>query len=153
MSVFDASAISNLMNAEVETEFDTVSVPHPEGEYLFKIVKMEPRAWSKKDDPTINGVSMDVTLEAMDQDVLAELGVEKCTVRGGIPLEIADDGKTLAKGSNKNVALGKFLDAVDCNRAGTPMLAALNQLVMCKVVHELVDDIPYAKVRKFARVN
>ena len=150
MSIFD---VSSIMNVELAQELDTVSIPHPEGDYMFKIVKMEPRAWTKKDDPTKNGVALDITLEAMDQDVLTELGVEKCIIRGGIPLEIADDGKTLAQGSNKNVPLGKFLDAVDCNRPGVPLTAALNQIVMVKVVHEIVDEVPYAKAKKFAKVE
>lgn len=150
MSIFE---LSSLMNEEIKQELDTASIQHPEGDYTFKIVKLEPRAWSKKDDPTVNGVTLDVTLEAMDQEVLKELNVEKCIVRGGVPLELAEDGKSLAQGKNKNVALGRFLDAVDCNRAGVPLTAALNQLVLVKVVHEIVDDVPYAKAKKFARIN
>lgn len=150
MSAFD---LASLMGQEIEQELDTTSLPHPEGDYMFKIVKLEPRAWSKKDDPTVNGVALDITLEAMDQDVLTELGMTKCIVKGGIPLEIAEDGKSLAQGKNKNVPLGRFLDAVDCNRAGVPLTAALNQMVMVKVVHEIVDEVPYAKAKKYARVS
>lgn len=149
MSTFDI----DFMQQEVEAQFDVESVPHPEGEYQFRVAKMEFRQWVKKDDPTISGVALDLTLEAMDEEVKKELGQETIFVRGGVPIEIGEDGKSIAKGKNKNVPLGRFLEACDCNRPGVPYSSAIGQIIMAKVKHDVVDDQVFARASKFAKID
>jgi len=150
MSMFDPD---NFINAEVNSELDTKSIPAPEGDYAIKIVKLKARAWAKKDDPTINGVAIDVTCEVVDQNILSDIGLEKLIVMGSIPLEIAEDGKSLAEGKGRNVALGRFREACDINRPGMPNSSAIGCIVLGRVGHDVLEDgTIIAKVKRFAKL-
>lgn len=145
----------SFLSQKVGEKLDTVIIPCPPGNYVGLISKIDIRSWVKKDDPTISGVNLDVLVRLNsstpgNEAILEECGVEEIVVKGGIRLDINDEGTGLAKGKGKNVPLGKLLEAVGLNNGDSELNDLLNQLVLVKVVQEVVDDELYAKITKFA---
>jgi len=145
----------SFLSQKVGEKLDTAIIPCPPGNYVGLISKIDIRSWVKKDDPTISGVNLDVLVRLNsstpgNEAILEECGVEEIIVKGGIRLDINDEGTGLAKGKGKNVPLGKLLEAVGLNNGDSELNDLLNQLVLVKVVQEVVDDELYAKITKFA---
>lgn len=150
--MFDPNAF---LSQKIGEKLDTVVIPCPPGSYVGVISKVDIRSWVKKDDPTINGVNLDVLVKLNsstpgNEDILEECGVEEIMVKGGIRLDINDEGTGLAKGKGKNVPLGKLLEAVGLNDGDAELNELINQPILVKVVQEEVDGELYAKVSKFA---
>lgn len=145
---------NSFINEAVNSELDTKTIPCPEGEWQLKVSKIAVRSWAKKDDPTINGIALDITCEVVDQEALNEAGTNRLIVMGGVPLEIAEDGKSLAEGKGKNVALGRFREATGINKPGIPNSAAIGCIFLGKVTHDTMDDgTIIAKVKRFAALS
>lgn len=150
MGIFNPDAF---VQAVIEEEVSTEITPCPEGEWQLRVVKLDPRVWVKKDDPTKSGVALDVLYEVVSQEALEEAGVHQLFVKGGIPLELAEDGTSLAKGKGVNVALGKFLNACGCNKPGMSLETTIGQVILGSVTHDLVDDTIFARVKKLAALS
>ena len=64
--MFDPNAF---LDMPVEGTNDTVVVPCPVGEYLAVIEKVDPRSWTKRDDPSQGGIALDIFWSIEDQSV------------------------------------------------------------------------------------
>lgn len=150
MSTFNLDTfIDQDLTAEVSTEI----IPCPVGDWQAKITKVTPKTWAKKDDPSVNGVLLEIDYEIVDQAAKEEAGIDKLMVRGSVPLEIAEDGKSLATGKGVNVPLGKLLQAAGCNRTGIPLSALVGQIVLVNVIQEEYEGNMYAKAKKVAAIH
>lgn len=142
---------NSFLSQKIEQELDTVIIPCPEGDYVGIISKLDVRTWTKKDDPTVTGVNLDILVKiSNNENVLEECGVDEITVRGGIKLDIDDTGKSLAFGKGKNVSLGKVMEAAGLNDGDSDINSLLNQPILVRVKHEVIEDVVYAKITRFA---
>jgi len=124
------------------TEANATKVtPVPVGEYPAIIKSIKPRAWAKKDDPTVNGVALDIIWGIEDADVKAQLGRDEVSCKQGIMLDTDDNGK-LATGAGDNIGLGRLRQAVGLNEPGEPFV--LNMLIgrsaLVAVTHRASKD-------------
>lgn len=108
-----------LMQMTVEEGNSTVAVPVPAGEFIGVIDKIELRQWTKKDDPSIAGMALDVLWSVDDANVKALLERDKVIVKQGVMLELTAEGG-LDMGKGKNVGLGRLRDALGLNNPGQP---------------------------------
>jgi len=122
MSVFDPNAF---LDMPVEGTNDTVVVPCPVGEYLAVVEKVDVRAWTKRDDPSVGGLALDIIWTIEDQSVKEYLAREKVSVKQGIMLDLTDGG-TLDMGKGRNISLGRLREAVGLNNPGQAF--SFNQL-------------------------
>lgn len=121
--MFDAQSF---LDQTINEANDTTKVPCPVGEYTGIVSKVDCRQWTKKDDPTVNGVTLDVTWEIDDQGVREILGRDKVICRQGIMLDITSAGG-LDSGKGKNIGLGRLREALNLNTPGVPF--SFNMLV------------------------
>lgn len=113
-SVFDPEAF---LDQTIEGSNDTKIIPCPAGDFLGIVDSFKVRRWEKKDDKTVNGVSLDVMWSIEDENAKQETGRDKVLVKQSIGLDIAEDGK-LDMGKGKNVRLGRLRAALDLNQPG-----------------------------------
>lgn len=143
MSMFNPA---DFLNTEVSEANSTKRELCPAGMHLAVIDKIEARPWTKKDDPTKSGVTLEVTWSIQNQEVLTALDQDKVTVRQGVMLDFNEAGG-LDTGKGKNIGLGRLREALGLNVPGVPFV--FNQLVgrMANVVvqHE-VDKADAEKV-------
>lgn len=113
------------LDMPVEGTNDTVVVPCPAGEYLAVVDKVDVRAWTKRDDPSVGGLALDVIWTIEDQSVKEFLAREKVTVKQGIMLDLTESGG-LDMGKGRNISLGRLREAVNLNNPGQAF--SFNQL-------------------------
>lgn len=111
MSVFDPT---QFLNQTVTDSFETRFTPIPENEYLASIDDIKMRVLDKT-----GSVILDVSWAILDDNLKANLGLDKPMVRQSVFLDLDANGK-LAVGQNKNITLGRIRDAVGQNIAGQP---------------------------------
>lgn len=145
MSTFD---ITQLENLEVNTSFDTVTIPVPIGDWRAVIKKYEIRM--PKDQPLV-----EVYWCIDEHEVVEETGREEPMVRQTIWLDVTENG--LDNGKGKNVQLGKLREALGQNDASKPW--GFGNLLGCvavvKVVHTAGKDdgTIEAKVVRVAEID
>jgi hypothetical protein len=110
---------NTFLEMTVEESNSTTSTPVPAGEYLALVEKVEARPWTKKDDPSVSGMALDITWNIDDANVKALLERDKVTAKQGVMLDLSDSGG-LDMGKGKNVGLGKLRQAMDLNEPGRP---------------------------------
>jgi len=115
-SMFDPEAF---LDQTIEDSNDTKVIPCPAGDFLGIIDSYKVRRWEKKDDKTINGVSLDVLWLVEDENARQETGRDKVIVKQGVPLDVTEDNK-IDMGKGKNVRLGRLRSALDLNQPGQP---------------------------------
>lgn len=150
--MFDAQSF---IDQEIIGENSTFTIPVPVGDYVAIAEKFNVRQWTKKDDPTVSGLTLEVFWNVDDQGVKDLLGRDKVSVKQGIMLDLTDDGG-LDMGKGKNVGLGKLRAALDLNNPGQAF--SFNQIpgrmAKVKVEHRPNDtnpESPYAEVRMVAK--
>lgn len=114
--MFDAESF---LNSSVDATNDTIIIPVPVGEFLGACEKVEIRNWTKRDDPSVGGLALDLVWTVEDEAVKATLGRDKVTVKQGIMLDLTESGG-LDMGKGKNIGLGRLREAVGLNVAGQP---------------------------------
>ena len=115
MSMFDPNV---MLDQEVQGANATKVKPCPAGEYTAIIDGLKLRSWAKKDDPTVNGVSLDVMLDIQDEAVKAELGRDKVLVKHSCSLDFVLDAEgkpMLNMHKDANVDLGRLRTACGLN--------------------------------------
>lgn len=141
------------LDMQVTDANDTKLVPVPADEYTAVCEKVEVRQWQSKKDPSVSGLTLDVTWAIDNQSVKELLGRDKVTVRQGVMLDLTDSGG-LDMSKGKNVGLGRLREAVDLNQPGQPF--AFNMLpgrvVKIKVDHRIDGENIYAEVKGVARM-
>ena len=148
--MFDPNSFFEQVITEVGS---TEAVPIPAGEYLATIDKKEVTTWQKKDDPSVAGLTLDVTWEIDSPEVKELLGRQKVTCRQGIMLELTESG-TLDMGKGRNVQLGRLREAVDLNTPGVPFSFPMlpGRLAKVKVTHRVDGDQIFAEIRSVAKL-
>jgi len=120
--MFDAQSFLDMQIADANS---TATIPVPVGEYAAIIDKINVRQWTKKDDPTISGLTLEVFWNVDDQQVKELLGRDKVSVKQGVMLDITEEGG-LDMGKGRNVGLGKLRQALGLNEPGVAF--SFNQL-------------------------
>jgi len=109
--MFDASSF---LDMTIEGENSTVAIPAPAGEFPAMVDKVDLRQWTKKDDPSVSGLTLEVFWAIEDQGVKDLLGRDKVLVKQGIMLDITESGG-LDMGKGRNVGLGRLRAALNLN--------------------------------------
>ncbi|MCA3705035.1 MAG: hypothetical protein INF12_18625 [Methylobacterium sp.] len=153
MSAFDPNAF---LDTTVEGANDTVLVPPPAGEFLLIAEKIEAKAWSKKDDPSVGGLKLIVHWNIEDAGVKQTLGRDKITVKQDIMLDLVDGTNNLDMGKGKNVGLGRLREAIGRNTPGQPFSYSMipGSMVKGTIKHRPDPknaDVIYAEVAAVAK--
>ena len=145
--------VSSFLQTEVAGANDTKTVPCPVGEYPAQITKIDVRPWTSKKDPSMAGVTLDVTWEIDNAEVKALLGREKVTVRQGIMLDTTDAGG-LDMGKGRNVGLGRLREAVNLNdpTRAFAFTQLEGQFANVSVTHRVDGEDVYSEVNKVSRL-
>lgn len=132
---------------------DTKVIPVPINEYLAAISDVKCRSWTKKDDPSIGGLTLDITWQIDDQAVKELLGRDKITVKQGIMLDLTETGG-LDMGKGRNVGLGRLREAVELNAPGVPFSFKMlpGRMGRISISHRIVGEDIYAEVKSVAKV-
>ena len=141
------------LEMQVNEASSTETIPVPVGEYTALIGEVKVRPWQKKDDPSVAGLTLDVTWEIDSPEVKELLGRQKVTCRQGIMLELTESG-TLDMGKGRNVQLGRLREAVDLNTPGVPFSFPMlpGRLAKVKVTHRVDGDQIFAEIRSVAKL-
>lgn len=150
MSMFNPDTF---LDQETVAANDTSIIPCPVGDYPLTIVKLKPRPWAKRDDPTVNGVALDVTFEVNDEEVKVTCQRDKVTVKMGVMLDMTDDGK-LDEGKGKNVALGRLREAVSLNNPGEKFSfnMLLGRMLMGRITHRADGEDIFPEVKAVTKL-
>jgi hypothetical protein len=144
------------LSAQVADANSTSSAPVPANEYTAVVDKIDVRQWTKKDDPSVSGLTLEVFWSIDDPSgaVKDATGRDKNTVKQGIMLDLAADGQNLDVGKGRNVGLGKLREAVNMNQPGVPFsfTQLVGQAARVSVTHRAADDAIYAEIKKVARL-
>lgn len=109
-AVFDAQSFLNqAQSSGFETKFTQVEP----GEYPAQIKKLGYRTMPQKDDPSKDSHIVDITYVIEDARQKEVTGLAEPSVRQSIFLDLID-GK-LDKSKNKNIGLGRVLEALGLN--------------------------------------
>lgn len=151
--MFDAS---QFLDSQFNESNDTVSIPCPVGEYTAMAEKVDCRQWSKKDDPTVTGVTLDIQWKIEDENVKALLGRDSIIVKQGIMLDLNQSGG-LDMSKGRNIQLGRLRAALDLNTPGSPFSFNMipGRMAKVSVQHEADRNDPeviYARVKGVAKL-
>jgi hypothetical protein len=143
--MFDPSQFLDMQMTEAN---DTKVIPCPVGEYLAVVDKVEFRPWQKKDDPSVNGVSLDVSWAIQDHNVQQLLGRDKVLVRQGVGIDFTDAGG-LDMGRGRNIGLGRLREAVGLNIPGRPFSPNMlpGQMAKVNVSHRVVGEDIFSEIK------
>lgn len=142
---------NSFLDMQVTEPNDTKVVPVPVGEYTAVVEKVSTRQWTKKDDPSVSGITLEVFWAIDDENVKALLGRDKITVKQGVMLDLSDSG-LLDMGKGRNVGLGRLREATDLNVAGQPFSFNMITGRVAKVVvsHRIDGENIFAEVKSVA---
>ena len=147
LSTFDPDLF---LGGEIEGGFETSYARVQPGEYSAMIDDVKVRKINTKD-----GMSavMDVTWLILDEDVKKETELERPTCRQGIFLDVNGKGG-LERGRNKNIALGRLLEALGIDKGSKWNPEGLkSSLATVRIEHKPNADDPenpYANVTRVA---
>lgn len=142
--------VNKLLATTFEDANSTESVPCPEGEYVARIEKIEPRVMTTK-----NGDRAILTVHWAPSDgdgrIKAATGRDNVLVRQDIWLDMTEEGN-LDMGKGMNVTLGRLRETFGQNTPGKPwgfgMLAG--NVAKILVTHRTTDDgRVFAEVKSF----
>lgn len=132
----------------------TESVPIPVGEWPMEIEKKEVTAWAKKDDPSINGLKLTLTLKTEEPKIVEITGRPVNKARFEIMLDLTPEGG-LDMGKGMNVQLGRLRAAVGLNRPDVPFAfdMLVGRTVLASIKHEEYQGKLQARVSAVAPVT
>lgn len=148
--MFDPNAF---LDMQVTENNDTKTIPVPVGEFTAVASKVDCRQWQSKNDPSMSGLTLDITWDIDDAGVKEALGRDKVIVRQGIMLDLTESGG-LDMGKGRNIDLGKLREGLNLNQPGQPFSFSMIPGRVAKVVvsHRIDGENIYAKVKGVARV-
>lgn len=148
--MFDAS---QFLDMQVNETNDTTVIPVPVGEYVATIEKVECRQWSKKDDPSVGGLALDLVWDINDQGVLSTLDRDKVTCKQGIMLDLTPAGG-LDCSKGRNIGLGRLREALDLNIPGQPFSFNMlpGRMAKVSVKHRIAGEDIFAEVKAVAKI-
>ena len=131
---FDPQSFLN--DQSVDGKLETQFTPIPAREYIALIQKIEARQMAKTSEPGEWTVA-DFTLAIDDAAAKEATGLANPTLRDSVFLDIDPATNKLAQGKNKNIALGRYLEATGLNgQVGNPFQMLLGKMVKIQVVVE-----------------
>lgn len=146
--MFDAN---EFLNQSTDAALDTKVIPCPVGEYMAisHVDAKSVRQWTKRDDPSVSGIALDIMWELQDESVKAACQRDKVTVKQGIMLDINEAGN-IDWSKGKNIALGKVREVLGLNTPGQPFSIMMLDGRMAKVcvAHRIDGDDVFAKCEK-----
>lgn len=113
--MFDAQSF--LTQQTLDTKLETQFSPIPAGEYVAMIQKIDAREQPKPDGTGVWTI-LEVSWQVDDARAREATGMATPTVRDSVFLDVAN-GK-LETGKNKNIGLGRLLDAVGIGPGDNP---------------------------------
>ena len=147
ISTFDPDLF---LGGEMKGGFDTSFARVPPGEYSAMIDDVKVRKVNTDDGER---AVMDVTWLIIDEDVKKETELERPTCRQGFFLDVNDKGG-LERGKNKNVGLGRLLEALGIDQGDKWSPEGLkSSMAVVRVEHKPNKDDPenpYANVTRVA---
>ena len=150
MSVFNPETFLDQQFTEANS---TQMVPVPVGEYTAVIKDVKARQWQSKKDPSVAGLTLDVTWDIDSPEVRELLGRDTVTVKQGIMLDLTDTG-SLDMGKGRNVGLGRLREALDLNKPGEPFAFSMLPVRVAQITvsHRIDGDNIYTDVKGVARM-
>lgn len=142
------------LDTQVTEANDTKTIPVPVGEYTALIEEVKCRQWQSKKDPSMSGLTLDITWSIDDQNVKELLGRDKVTARQGIMLDITESG-TMDMGKGRNVGLGRLREAVNLNTPGQPFTFSMlpGRVAKVNVTHRVDGDQIFAEIKSVAKLG
>ncbi len=135
----------SFLNSQTQSATSTKRIPIPVGTYSAVIteVKVRPNVAGKK-DPTKSYNFLDYVLDlVLTPEAQAVMETTEATIRRSysIIVELNESGTALATGKGKNVALGKFREALGQNEDGKPWSprTPVGKMVKAVVTHRTDD--------------
>lgn len=144
---------NEFLNQTVDTANDTKLINPPDnmsGEgYQILAGKLDCRTWTKKDDPSVSGLALDIQWEIQDEAVKMFCGREKVICKQGIMLDLTETGG-LDMSKGKNIGLGKLREALGLNIPGQPFSFSMIPGRMAKgfVQHRVNGEDIYAEIKR-----
>ena len=140
------------LDMQVTESNSTETVPVPIGEYTAVIAEVKCRQWTKKDDPSVSGLALDLVWDIDNEAVRTLLDRSKVTCKQGIMLDITDAGG-LDMGKGKNVGLGRLREAVNLNVPGQPFAFSMlvGRMAKVKVEHRVNGDQIFSEIKAVAK--
>ena len=141
------------LDMQVTESNSTVTIPVPVGEYTAVIGEVKCRPWQKKDDPSVTGLSLDISWDIDDESVKELLGRTKVSVKQGAMLDLTESGG-LDMGKGRNVSLGRLREAVGLNTPGQPFSFSMlvGRMAKVKVEHRVDGDRIFAEVKAVTKL-
>lgn len=141
------------LDMQISESNDTKLVPVPVGEYVAVVEEVKCRQWQSKKDPSMSGLTLDLTWSLDDPAVKELLGRDKVTVKQGIMLDITESGG-LDMGKGRNIGLGRLREAFSLNTPGQPFsFSMLNgRVAKVAVSHRIDGENLYAEVKNVAKM-
>ena len=123
---------SQTIDSKLETSFS----PIPAGEYIGMISKLEAKEQPKDDNSGVWTI-LNITWTVDDARARDATGMQSPTIRDSVFLDIDPDTKKLATGKNKNIGLGRLLEAVGLNgQPGNPFQMLPGKIAKLQVTAE-----------------
>jgi len=123
-----------LSQQNTDGKFETQFTPIPAGEYIGLIQKLDAKEQSKPDGSGVWTI-VDIQIQIDDARAKDATGLPNPMIKDSLFLDI-ENGK-LATGKNKNVALGRYLEAVGANgQPGNPFQHLQGKMVKVQCVVE-----------------
>lgn len=141
------------LDMQVTESNDTRTIPVPVGEYTAVAEEVKCRQWQSKKDPSMAGLTLDITWSVDDAAVKELLGRDKVTVKQGIMLDLTDAGG-LDMGKGRNVGLGRLREALGLNTPGQPFsfMMVSGRVAKISVSHRIDGENIYAEVKGVAKM-
>lgn len=150
--MFDSNSF--LQSQTVEGKLETQFTPIPAGEYVGLIQKLEAKEQPNDKQPGQVWTIVDIHIAIDDARAKEATGMQNPVVRDSLFLDM-ENGK-LATGKNKNIALGRYLEATGQNGVvGNPFSLILGKMVkvQCAVEPDKKDPSKiYTKVKAVGKV-
>lgn len=143
MSVFDAQTFAQMTFTDANS---TESTPIPVGEWVFQIEKAEVKTWQKREDPSVAGLKLLLTLSNEDPAITAITGRKTNKLIYELMLDLTDAGG-LDFGKGMNIRLGRLREAVGLNKPGQPFSfdMLIGRAVKASVKHEIWKETLQAR--------
>jgi hypothetical protein len=152
-SSFDPSVFLDAITTEALVK----RPPLPAGqEFVGSITKLVTRPWQKKDDPTSNGIAIDVTIDINLDEYPGEKaklgGIAKVILVDGIMLNLTEAG-TIDWSPGKNAKLRSYRESLGMNEAGRPfsIRAMEGHRIKVRIKHDPYEGEIYDKVDRVVK--
>ncbi len=124
-------------------------------DYFATIGEIKSRVWTKKDDPSKNGIAWDIPLRIeVPADLQQSLGVgPNVTLTDGIFIDLNEAGH-IDGAKGRNTALRRYREATGMNEPGQTFSARAMQgrQVRVKLKHELYNDTIQERIAGVVKV-